>query len=278
MMLVELVKDSSRRAAMLLLAGPALLFLVPFYVIPIGRLIFSSGGSGLLHYVSDSFTLKIVFSTLTYGVLTTALCTLLGVATALGAWMAPVWLRQAILLASILPMSVSVLVMAFGWMVVGRSDGWIAEVLSWLLGEPVRVIFTVPGLIIGTANILLPYMILPVYAVLAQLDREVEAAAATLGAGPLYVVVCVTLPLAAPGIIAGAVLVFTHCVAAYAIPTLLIGDRYPLLSLDAVTSYLVLNDDARGGAAVVVMLLLAILTLAIPIAVSSGLKRLRGSA
>lgn len=265
-----------------ILAAPAVAFLVAFYVVPLLVLVLRGADGTIpfgaaLDYLGQPFGRRVVVNTLTYGLQVTALCVLIGTATAIGAWWAPPWVRNLVLMAAVVPLTAATIVKAFGWMILLRTNGVAATVIEALgLAEaPVRMLFTVPSLVLGTVNLLLPFVILPVYAVLSQVDRTLLGAAATLGASPTAVLVRVILPLAAPGIVAGAVLVFTQTIAAYAIPTLLIGDRYPVLSRQAVAAYLVLFDDRRGAMLATVMITLAVVVIAAPALVRTVLDRRR---
>ena len=101
-----------------------------------------------------------------------------------------------------------------------RRDG----IINWLLvtlgfiERPMRLVFTEFSLYFGMINVFLPFMILPIYSVMRQLDPRLTDAAATLGAGPVTTFLKVTLPLTLPGIVAGASLVFSIAVAAYVTP------------------------------------------------------------
>lgn len=271
-----------RAPGLWILAVPAVAFLIAFYVVPL-LLLIVRGADGavpfgaVLEYLARPFGRRVVLNTLTYGLQVTALCVVLGTAAAIGAWWAPPWVRNLVLVAAVVPLTAATIVKAFGWMILLRTNGVVAAAIEGLgLAEaPVRMLFTVPSLVLGTVNLLLPFVILPVYAVLSQVDRTLLGAAATLGASPAAVLLRVILPLAAPGIVAGAVLVFTQTIAAYAIPTLLIGDRYPVLSRQAVSAYLVLFDDRRGAMLATVMITLAAAVIAAPALVRSLAGRLR---
>jgi putative spermidine/putrescine transport system permease protein len=260
-----------REPGLWLAAAPAVVFLLVFYAIPLLILIVRGAGgeipfAAVFGYLSQPFGQRVVINTLLYGLQVTVLCVVVGTATAIGAWLAPPWIRNLVLIAAVVPLTAATIVKTFGWMILLRTNGVAASVIEWLgiADAPVRMLFTVPALILGTANLLLPFVILPVYAVLSQIDRTLLGAAATLGASQASAIVRVVLPLAAPGIVAGTVLVFTQTIAAYAIPTLLIGDRYPVLSRQAVTAYLILFDDRRGAMLATIMVALAVLAIATP--------------
>jgi putative spermidine/putrescine transport system permease protein len=168
--------------------------------------------------------------------------------------------RSLLLATLFLPLAASVIVKAFAWTILLRSDGLVNTVLITLgiIREPIRMIFTETALIVGSVNIFLPFMILPIYSVVAQLDRRMTDAAATLGASPVVAFLRVTLPLTMPGIVAGVALVFSLSVSAYVVPTLLIGERYPTLASTIAKAYLLARQPAFGAAAGVVLLVIAI--------------------
>ena len=88
-------------------------------------------------------------------------------------------------------------VKAFAWQIVLRRDGVVSQLMLGLglWDEPQRLLFTETGLVLGAANIFLPFMILPVYSVVKLIDPRLSEAGATLGATPLYRFTRVTLPL-----------------------------------------------------------------------------------
>ena len=148
-------------------------------------------------------------------------------------------MRSLLLATLFLPLAASVIVKAFAWTILLRRDGVVNETLMALgiIDEPIRMIFTETALIVGAANIFLPFMILPIYAVVAQLDPRLTEAAATLGASPLVAFLRVIVPLTLPGVIAGVALVFSLSVSAYVVPTLLIGENYPTLATTIAKAY-----------------------------------------
>jgi ABC-type spermidine/putrescine transport system permease subunit I len=102
-----------------------------------------------------------------------------------------------------LPLAASVIVKTFAWTILLRSDGVINRTLMalGLTNVPIRMIFTETALVIGAMNIFLPFTILPIYSVVAQLDPRLSEAAATLGASPIAIFTRVIVPLTLPGVI-----------------------------------------------------------------------------
>src|SRR5262249_55071104 len=153
------------------------------------------------------------------------------------------WAELAVSAALLLPMSLSLIVRAFGWTILLGRDGPLNELLLTLhvIERPMRLLFTETGLLLGTISIKLPLMILPIFVALQTIPTALRDAGATLGAGPLYRFAHIELPLAMPGILAGFALVFAQTAAAYVLPTLLGGARMQIMSNAIVDSFLILQ-------------------------------------
>jgi putative spermidine/putrescine transport system permease protein len=134
--------------------------------------------------------------------------------------------------------------------------------------EPIRLLFAEAGLVLGATNVLLPFMILPIYSVVKLFDPRLNEAGATLGATPLYRFRRIVLPLTLPGILTGVVFVFSLSFAMYVIPSLLIGDRFQTLATRIGRSFLFMRNEqldaqrALGSTAALVLLALAVLVVA----------------
>lgn len=249
------------------LAVPACAFALVVFALPLGLLLVeslrTSAGWTLEAYrafLGSEYSWQVTARTLRLAALTTAICLAIGYPAAFalartrGAW-------QALCVAALLlPLSLSVIVKAFGWTVLLRSNGIVNSTLIalGLIDAPIRLIFTETGLLIGITNIFLPFMVLPIFSVIRQIDPRLTDAASTLGAGPLYGFTRVIVPLTMPGVVAGVTLVFSMSIAAYVIPTLLMGDRYQTLSTTIATSFLYLQDPQRGSVAGVVLLAMSL--------------------
>lgn len=127
----------------------------------------------------------------------------------------------------ILPFWTSFLVRTYAWMFLLRDTGLINTVLLSLgvLREPLAMLYTPAAVLVGLVYGYLPFMVLPLYATLERIDRNLLEAAADLGARPWQSLLRVMIPLAASGIRAGALLVFIPCLGAYLTPDLLGGSK-----------------------------------------------------
>lgn len=250
------------------LAIPGVGFLGLAYALPLTILLLASfqSADGLTlktyaDFFADPYNWGVLANTLSAAFWTTVLALIVGYPTAFALARARGWLQNLLLVCLILPLSVGIVVKAFSWTILLRSDGVINQGLMaiGLTSEPVRLIFTETGLILGAVNVFLPFMILPIYSVIRLHDPRLEEAAATLGAGPVYRFLHVTWPLTLPGVIAGIAFVFSLSVAMYVVPTLLMGERSMTLSRLIARSYLYLRDEALGSTVAVILLAIAVL-------------------
>ncbi|MGU3496749.1 ABC transporter permease [Xanthobacteraceae bacterium A53D] len=275
-------RPSRERLVAVALAAPAVLILIFLFALPLVRLLAASltGAEGLTlaeygKLLGTSFYLGVIWNTLSLALTTTGIALIIGYPAAFALARARGAVRSILLACLFLPLAASVIVKAFAWTILLRSDGLVntALIALGIIDEPIRMIFTETALIVGAVNIFLPFMILPVYTVVAQLDPRLSDAAATLGASPVEAFLRVVVPLTIPGVVAGVALVFSLAVSAYVVPTLLIGERYPTLSTTIAKAYLLARQPAFGAAAGVVLLVIAVAT----VAISARLARLGGA-
>ena len=122
--------------------------------------------------------------------------------------------------------------------------------------------FTETGMVVALAHVLMPFMVLSVWAALQRLDPQVENAALSLGAGPFTVLRRVVLPQVMPGVLSGAIIVFALAASAFATPAIIGGRRLKVASTLAYDEFLnTLNWPL--GAAVAVLLLLALVSIVV---------------
>lgn len=266
-----------------LLVLPALGYLLVVYGLPLGALLGRSlaGPDGFSlapfgRFLSDPFSWRVISNTLATASLVTLVCLAIGYPTALALARSRGVAQIVLLLSIILPLSVGVVVKAYAWQIVLRRDGVVAQLLVGLgiWSEPQRLLFTETGLVIGAANVFLPFMILPIYSVIRLIDPRLSEAAATLGATPSYRFARVTLPLALPGIVSGIAFVFSLAVSMYVIPSLVIGDRYQTLATLTGRAFLFMRNEELGSTTAVVLL---VLTVTIVVGSTALARRLGGS-
>ncbi|MCW5749201.1 MAG: ABC transporter permease [Alphaproteobacteria bacterium] len=261
--------DSPWRDPVALLMIPAVLYLLFVYAFPLLWLLMKSfsgtTGATVQPYVaffSDPFNWRVVGNTLSAALWVTLVCLAIGYPAAIALARAGVVLQVVMLVSIILPLSIGVVVKAFAWQIVLRRGGVVSQLMVGLglWDEPKRLLFTEVGLVLGAANIFLPFMILPIYSVVKLIDPRLSEAGATLGATPLYRFVRIGLPLTLPGIVSGIAFVFSLSVSMFVIPSLLIGDRYQTLSTLTGRSFLLMRNEQLGSTTAVILLSLAVAT------------------
>ncbi|MBN8731039.1 MAG: ABC transporter permease [Acidobacteria bacterium] len=215
-----------------------LLFAVPMLIVAAYSLLTRGayGGQGapwtLANYARllDPLYLEILLKSFWIAALATALCLLLGFPLAL--FIARARTRKTLWLALVtLPFWTSFLVRTYAWMFLLRDTGLINTILLGLglISEPLPLLYNDAAVVLGLVYGYLPFTVLPIYAVLDRIGPELLEAAEDLGATPAQVVRRIVLPLARPGLLAGAVLVFVPCLGAYLTPDLMGGGKSILI-------------------------------------------------
>lgn len=137
-----------------------------------------------------------------------------------------------LLIAVLVPFWSSLLVRTYAWQVILRDTGLINSTLQgWgLIDRPLDLYQTTTGVLLGMTQILLPFMVLPLFTTMARIDPELTKAAANLGASPTRAFLRVFLPLSIPGVLAGSLLVFVLALGFYITPALLGSPKDTMLS------------------------------------------------
>jgi putrescine transport system permease protein len=190
--------------------------------------------------------------------LSTLICMLAGYPMALAIARSDERRRAPLLLLVMLPFWTGFLMRINAWIGLLQDDGWINAVLAMFGVAPLRLLYTEAAMYVGIVYTYLPFMVLPLYARLSQIDPALLEAAADLGAPPWRAFVRVTLPLSLPGVWAGALLVFIPAVGEYVIPELLGGPQAQLIGR-VLWGEFFQNRDWPTAAAVAVVLLAVLL-------------------
>jgi putrescine transport system permease protein len=208
----------------------------------------------------DGYYGIIYLSSLKMAAIGTVLCLLLGYPMAYYIARQPPRRRNILLLAVILPFWISFLLRVYAWIGLLNNRGVINEALIWLgvIDQPVQLLYNDFAVYLGIVYSYLPFMILPLYANLERHDRNLLDAAADLGARRNRAFFDVTLPLSAPGIIGGCLLVFIPAVGEFTIPALLGGADTLMIGRVLWDEFFVSRDWPVASAVSVVLLLLLI--------------------
>jgi putative spermidine/putrescine transport system permease protein len=245
---------------------PLVLFLLLAFNVPIALMLswsIAAPPDVLAHYAQvfeRAVYLKVLGNTFRIALIATAVCVVLGYP--LAYWMRTLSPgRQLIAIALVvLPFWVSILVRTYAWIVILGNDGVVNRTLQGLgvIGTPVSFLYNEFGVVLGTANVLLPFLVLPLFASMLRLDDRLLQAAASLGASSWTVFRRVFFPLSLPSLAAGAILVFILTLGFFITPAILGGGRVPMIAnmLD-----LLINRLPRWELAAAVSTLLLIMTL-----------------
>ena len=181
--------------------------------------------ASLANYRLIAGDLRAYANSLFYAALATALCLLVGYPIAFAIARAPKAWRNPLLFFVILPFWTSLLIRVYAWIAILQPTGLLNRALRalGLIDAPVLLIYNDFSVVLGLVYAYLPFMILPIYGSLSQLDESLVEAAADLGARPSLVFREVVLPLSLPGVAAGALLVFIPAIGEFVIPDLLGG-------------------------------------------------------
>ncbi|HVW84990.1 MAG TPA: ABC transporter permease, partial [Bryobacteraceae bacterium] len=156
----------------------------------------------------------------------------------------------------LLPFWTSFLVRTYAWLFLLRDTGLINTALMGLhwIHDPLPLLYNDGAVLLGLVYNFLPFFVLPLYATLERLDPALVEASADLGAGPASTLLRVILPLSAPGIAAGAVLVFIPCLGAYLTPDLLGGGKSIMAGNLIQNQFTTARDWPFGAAASLVLM------------------------
>ena len=175
---------------------------------------------------------QIFLRTFTIAGTVTLLCVLIGLPYAMVINAATGWRKTALLVAVLIPMWTSLLVRSAAWFILLQDEGLINGALQalGLTDGPLALIFNRAGVVLAMTHVLLPFMVLPTYTVLTAIPKNLMPAAASMGATPLRAFVRVLLPLAMPGVLAGALLTFMVALGYYITPALVGGPGDQMIS------------------------------------------------
>ncbi len=261
------------RLGLLGLVAPALLLILVTMLLPVGWLFYLSvlsdtGAFSLEHYqrmwVHPSYG-RTFWTTFQVSLQTTAICILLGYPLAYFLSEIPKRAANLCMIAVLLPLWTSLLVRTYAWLVLlqrrGLVNSWGIELGLW--DEPLALVHNLAGTLIGMVHVMLPFLVLPLYSAMRAIDRNYLRAAANLGASPLRSFWLVFFPLAMPGLVTGALIVFILCLGFYVTPAVLGGGKVIMVSSRIANDIeIFFNWGAASALGVVLLVLTVVLILA----------------
>ena len=260
-----------------LLSAPALVLYACFLLTPLGSVLLLSfhhfqltadpqQGLTLANYVevlADGYFLEIYARTFGVGLAITLACAVFGTMEAyVLSRMASPW-RGIFLMIVLGPLLVSVVVRTLGWALLFGSTGLISQAAMalGLTDSAIDLMYTNLGVGIALVHVLIPFMVVAVWASLQRLNASTEAAAHSLGANSFLTMYRVILPQIAPGILAGSIMVFAMAVSAFATPAIIGGRRLKTVATAAYDEFLNTLNWPLGASLAVILLISTTLVL-----------------
>ena len=214
---------------------PYLLMVTALIVIPVGWLFYLSfiGRDGSLSFenyermMKSKAYIRIFLTTFKISILTTIICAAIGYP--LAYFMSQLSRKWAniCMIGVLIPFWTSLLVRTYAWLVLLQKKGLLNNMAieMGLISEPIKIVHNTTGTLIGMVHIMLPFLILPLYANMRSIDKDALKAASSLGATPTRAFWTVFFPLSLPGLLAGLLIVFVLCLGFYVTPAILGGGR-----------------------------------------------------
>ena len=179
--------------------------------------------------------------------------------------MRPPW-RGVFVLVLLGPLLISIVARTLGWaLLFGGNSGVVNAALMKLgvISSPIPFMFTETGVIIALAHVLMPFMVLSVWAALQRVDPQIENAAASLGAGHFTTLRRVIFPQIVPGVLSGGIIVFALSASAFATPAIIGGRRLKVAATLAYDEFLNTLNWPLGAAVATLLLIALVVTIVV---------------
>ena len=219
------------------LATPAIVAVTLFLLVPVIITIAATFGepkgvfSPYVAFFSSGFRRTVLFRTIEVALITTAISLFIGFIAAYVIAQMPGRAKSVMIIAAVFPLLTGVVVRSFAWLIILGKNGILNTMLLsvGVISEPLSMLYTEGSVIVAMVYLFVPLMILTLVGVLEGIPQDLIQAATSLGATPAATFRQVILPLATPGLIVGAVLVFTGSFTSYATPQLLGGEKQMMM-------------------------------------------------
>ena len=250
------------RPSAALLLTPGLLVIVFLFIWPLGEMVVRSftdptpGFANYQRFFQTNSEVRSLATTMKVSFLSTILCAIIGYIYAYTMVASSRLVSRFLMVAIVMPMGVSLLVRTFSLQAILRDTGVINQALLaiGLISEPLPLIRNQFSVAVGIISMELPFMVLPTYNTMVQINKKLLLAGEGLGATPLRVFLDIFLPLSMPGVLAGSLIVFVSSLGFFVVPALLGGGSEQFLS--QIISFWVRGQGQFGyGAALGVILL-----------------------
>ena len=247
----------------ILLSGPYIAWMVIFTLIPLGVVAYyaftdpNTGAFSMMNILELRNYLPVVWQSVLYSLISAVICLLLGYPVAYFIAHQGEVAQKILYMLVMLPMCMSFLLRTLAWVGLLQDTGIINNLLGLVGIAPIRMIRTPGAVILGMVYNYLPYMILPLYAIIVKIDNRLIEAAEDLGCNGLHVFTKVILPLSLPGILSGLTMVFVPAVSTFYISQKLGGTDTVLIG-DVIERQFKQGNNANLGAALSLLLMVLV--------------------
>jgi len=263
------VSQPRQRPYWVALVGPLGLYLVVFLVIPFINIIVLSFYTHsptriwtteltIANYIDlmDASFMTVLLRTLRLGGVCTVICVLFGYP--LAYFLARASRRTALigLFFLVMPLMVSAVIRTFGWLVILGRNGLVNSAITAFGLERLGLLYNETAVVIGLANVFLPFMVLPLMASIERINPALEEAARNLGASWLQTFYRVILPLSRAGLISGCLLVYSAAISAFVVPMLMGGARVRVIGRQ-IYDQLLISYQWPNASAIATLLVIA---------------------
>lgn len=256
------------------LISPAVIWLCIFFVLPMfivvavsfasrtpyGQVVFNWNINNYLRF-AETLYVSIFAQTLVVALVTTFFTIIMGYPLAYVIAQLPKKWQQPGLILVMIPFWINFLIRSYAWVIILRSQGVINTLLIklGLITQPLQMLYNQESVMLGMVYALLPFMVLPIYVSIEQLDHRLLEAASDLGAAPLTAFRKITLPLTMPGIAAGTILVFISSLGMFVVPDIMGGAKSALVGNLIQNQFLSARDWPFGSALSIVLAVLSLI-------------------
>lgn len=217
-----------------IVSAPYYLWAVLFVIVPLVMVVYyaftDSSGAFSLEYIKTLDSYRYIFlRSIWYGFLATVICLVIAYPLAYIMAKSGASFQKMSIVLVMLPMWMNFLIRTYSWMTILEDTGIINSILEKIGLGPLHMINTPGAVILGMVYDYLPYMILPLYTVMAKMDNSVIEAAQDLGASKFNVMTKVIVPLSLPGVVSGFTMVFVPSVSTFYISKKLGGGTFAMI-------------------------------------------------
>ena len=247
----------------LILSGPYIAWMVIFTLIPLGVVAYyaftdpNTGAFSMMNILELRNYMPVVWQSVLYSLISAVICLLLGYPVAYFIAHQGEVVQKILYMLVMLPMCMSFLLRTLAWVGLLQDTGIINNLLGLVGIGPIRMIRTPGAVILGMVYNYLPYMILPLYAIIVKIDNRLIEAAEDLGCNGFMVFTKVVLPLSMPGILSGLTMVFVPAVSTFYISQKLGGTDTVLIG-DVIERQFKQGNNANLGAALSLLLMILV--------------------